>query len=466
MKNHPIFAGIFVFTALLLFTAGLFLIGNQNKAFSRHVNFYTEIEDINGIVPGSPVRLSGFNAGQVTAIALPVQPAGRFRIRLQIDSKLSALVRDNSLVTVETDGIVGAKFLQIHEGTNSSKQAPLGATLPSAEPFEISALENKVSGILDNANSTMSDLRGRMDGAIDSIHATANNADGMVTNANGIVSGVRQGKGTVGMLLTDRQTESEVKQTISSAQETATNLSQASLRVGEVVTDLQRRGLAQKAEDTLNNAKDAASQLDQSSHKINTTLDQVLGPDRNGADAATNLRESLANVNRTTANLADDTEAIKHEFFFRGFFKKRGYFSLQELTPDQYRNNRFFQNHDNRRDWLGADDAFNKDTPGDATGNEVLSEAGAMQIDQFVGQAKDTIFDEPLVVEGYSDEPSNADEIAISQSRSLLVARYLERRFHLKPKNVGIMPLNATPPPSSGKNSWNGACIVLLPRAK
>jgi phospholipid/cholesterol/gamma-HCH transport system substrate-binding protein len=462
MKNSPVLSGIFVFTALLLFTAGLFLIGNQHKAFSRHMDYYTEITDINGIVAGSQVRLSGFNAGQVTAIALPVQPTGRFRIRLHIDSKLGPLIRENSLVTVETDGIVGAKFLQIHEGTSGSQQARLGSTLPSAEPFELSALETKVSGIVDTANSTIGDLRGRLDGTIDSIHATVDNADGMVSNANGIVTGVRRGQGTVGMLLTDPQTELQVKQAVASAQQTAANLSQASLQVGQMITDLKQRNLGQKAEDTLNNAKDATQQLDQTSRLVDTTLTEALGPDRTGADAATNLRESLSNVNRSTANLADDTEAIKHEFFFRGFFKKRGYFSLQELTPDQYRSNRFFQNPGNSRDWLGAADAFYKD----ASGKEVLSEAGTMQIDRFIGQAKNTIFDRPLVVEGYSDQPSNADEIGLSLSRALLVAHYLERRFHLSAKNVGIMPLNATPPPSSGENSWNGVCIVLLAKAK
>ncbi len=466
MKNHPILTGLFVFTALLLFTAGLFLIGNQHNAFSRHIDLYTEITDINGIEPGSQVRLSGFNAGEVTAIELPAQPAGRFRIRMKIDSKLGSIIRDNSLVTVETDGIVGAKFLQIHEGSNTSRQAQGGATLPSAEPLEISALENKIAAIVDNANATIGDLRGRLDGAIDSIHATVNNADGMVTNANGIVTGVRQGQGTVGMLLTDPQTRMQVMQTVAGAQKTAANLSQASLQVDQIVADLKQRNLAQKAEDTLNNAKDATGQLDQTSHQINTTIGEALGPDLVGADAATNLRESLSNVNRSTANLADDTEAIKHEFFFRGFFKKRGYFSLQELTPDQYRNNHYFQNPGNSRDWLRAADAFSRDAAEGATGREVLSEAGAMQIDRFIGQAKKTIFDEPLVVEGYSDQPSNANEIALSQSRSLLVARYLERRFHLDPANVGIMPLNATPPPSSGRNSWNGVCIVLLPRAK
>lgn len=33
-------------------------------------------------------------------------------------------------------------------------------------------------------------------------------------------------------------------------------------------------------------------------------------------------------------------------------------------------------------------------------------------------------------------------------------------------KNIGVMPLNATAPPSSGKESWDGACIVFVANAK
>jgi hypothetical protein len=53
-----------------------------------------------------------------------------------------------------------------------------------------------------------------------------------------------------------------------------------------------------------------------------------------------------------------------------------------------------------------------------------------------------------------------------SRSRSVIVARYLEKRFHLGAENIGLMPLNATPPPASGKHAWDGACIVLLANAK
>jgi hypothetical protein len=56
--------------------------------------------------------------------------------------------------------------------------------------------------------------------------------------------------------------------------------------------------------------------------------------------ASANIRESLTNANAAAANLADATEALKHNFLTRGFFKNRGYYSLAELSPDEYRQDR------------------------------------------------------------------------------------------------------------------------------
>jgi phospholipid/cholesterol/gamma-HCH transport system substrate-binding protein len=191
-------------------------------------------------------------------------------------------------------------------------------------------------------------------------------------------------------------------------------------------------------------------------------LNEALGPDRAGDNAAENIRESLANVNLATANMAEDTEALKHEVFFRGFFKKRGFYSLQELTPDQYRSNSYFESQRSQRAWLNAADAFATD----AKGNEVLSPAGEQQIDQIIGTVKNSVIDQPIIVEGYSNQALDADEMVASRSRSILVAHYLEEHFHLSARNIGLMPLNATAPASSGKSSWDGACVVLLAGVK
>jgi phospholipid/cholesterol/gamma-HCH transport system substrate-binding protein len=455
MKINYTVVGIFVLSAVLLLTLGLFLIGNRQKAFAHHVDLFTSLNDVNGISPGSKVRVSGFEAGEVTAIEIPDRPSDKFRLKLHVDSKLHRLIRDDSFVTVESDGLVGDKFLMIHEGSDQAHEAAIGATLPAKEPIELSAVIAKATGVMDQANAAIGNIKANVDGTLDAVTTTVNNTNALVTS-------IRNGRGTVGMLLTDQQTANKVKDAVGNAQQATANLNQVMVQAKQVMADFQSRDLFGKAEATLSNTKDASRQIAQASRQINLTLTDAFGPDWSGENAGQNIRETLSNVNLATANMADDTEALKHEFFFRGFFKKRGYYSLKDLTPDQYRGNPYFNNQRNRRTWLNAADAFEKDS----NGNEVLSAAGEQEIDQVIGANKDSVIDQPIIVEGYSNQASAANEMVTSRSRSLIVARYLEKRFHLGAENIGVMPLNATAPPSSGKDSWDGACIVLVANAK
>ena len=136
--------------------------------------------------------------------------------------------------------------------------------------------------------------------------------------------------------------------------------------------------------------------------------------------------------------------------------------SLQELTPTQYRANSYFQRASNHRLWLDGAEAFTTNSKG----SEILSTTGERQIDRFIGSEKNVIMDEPMVIEGYSEQSVAADQITISTSRSLLAAQYLEKHFRLKSQDIGVISLMATPPPSSARASWDGACIVLLARGK
>ncbi len=435
MKINYAIVGVFVLSAVLLFSVGLFLIGNRHKAFAHHVDFFTKLNNVNGLSPGSKVRVSGFEAGQVTSVEIPDRPSAKFKLKLHVDQKLRNLIRDDSFVTVESDGLVGDTFLLIHEGSDQKQEATSGATLPAKEPIELSAVITKMTGVMDQANAAIGDIKTKAEGTLDAITTTVNN-----TNVD------------------DQQTATEVKNAVGNAQQAAANLNQVTVQGKQVMSDFQSRDLFGKAEATLNNAKDASRQLAQTSQQVSLTLNDALGPDRSGENAAQNIRETFSNINLATANMADDMEALKHEFFFRGFFKKRGFYGLKEVTSDQYRSNPYFNSLRNQRAWLSAANAFAKDS----NGNEVLSAAGEQEIDEVIGTAKDSIIGQQIIVEGYSNQTSVADQMAASRSRSLIVAHYLEKRFHLSAKNIGLMPLNAAAPPSSGKESWDGACIVLL----
>jgi phospholipid/cholesterol/gamma-HCH transport system substrate-binding protein len=476
MRIHAWAIGLFLILGIGLFTGILFLIGSRYDIFGKHVEFYAEFSDIGGLPRGAQVRVSGIEAGEVKAIEIPSSPASKFRLRLQVRTNARGIIRTDSLVSIRTEGIVGDKFVFIREGTSTAPEAPDGATLPSKEPFDLgaalekgSALLDKSSAVLDNVQSSVTDLHGRLDVALDSVTKTVNHVDGLVTvvqpdikkmasNAgqitdtiNVIVSDLNAGKGPAGLLLKDEATRKQLQATLSNAQQATANLSAAAARADRILADVQSRDLASKAQAILENVQAMSEQLNQ-------TIKAALGPDNMGEDGATNIRETLSNLNRGTANLAEDTEALKHEFFFRGFFKKRGFYDLEQLSSADYLKACQRQNACGIRTWLDAANLF-------ATGSNgtvQLDETGRHAIDGAVAPVVDSLPDHVVIVEGYSGTGTPDQQFVTSRRRADLVREYLEAHFHLIHSDVGIVPLRDKPPNCAGRDTWNGVAIVLF----
>jgi phospholipid/cholesterol/gamma-HCH transport system substrate-binding protein len=476
MRIHSWAIGLFLILGIGLFTAILFLIGNRHDIFGKHVEYYAEFSDISGLPRGAQVRVAGIEAGEVKGIEIPASPASKFRLKLQVRTSARGMIRTDSLVSIKTEGLVGDKYVFIRQGTSAAAEAPDGATLPSKEPFDLGAalekaapLLDKSSALLDNLQGSVTDLHGRLDVALESVTKTVNHVDGLVTvvqpdikkmagNAsqitdtiNAIVSDLNAGKGPIGLLLKDETTRKQLQATLSNAQQATSNLSEASARADRLIQDIESRDLAAKAQAILQNVQAMSEQLNQ-------TIKSALGPDSMGEDGATNIRETLSNLNRGTANLAEDTEALKHEFFFRGFFKKRGFYNLEQLSPAEYVKACQRQNACGSRTWL---DAANMFVTG-SNGAVQLDETGRHAIDGAVAPVVDSLPDHLVIVEGYSGTGSPDQQFVMSRRRANLVREYLEAHFHIVHSDVGIVPLRDKPPPNAGRETWNGVAIVLF----
>src|SRR5208337_2027722 len=198
--------------------------------------------------------------------------------------------------------------------------------------------------------------------------------------------------------------------------------------------------------------------IDSTTQRLHETIAKAIAPDAQGRDAGDNIRETLSNVNEATGNMAEDTEAVKHGFFFRGFFKKRGYYSMARLAPDKYRQDKVFANPGNPRVWIDAAELF-EPKQGET---EALSRAGKMRIDAAVAGLGEGLISAAIVVEGYAISGAPGDQLALSRSRAILVRNYLHTRFQLDTQSIGTVSLRGVPPPATNKDSWNGVCIVLL----
>src|SRR4029077_20730917 len=438
MRNRNIITGAFVLAGIALFTLVIFLVGNQRKTFAKHVEFYTEFANIDGIMKGSKVRVGGFDAGEVTDIKLPDSPAAHFRLTLSVVERVHGLVRPDSLVSVASEGIVGDKLLQIHPGSAKLPQAVPNSTLRSKEALQMSELQERSAGLLNDVSGTMKAVSTKLTGTLDAARTTVN-------NANDLVVGIKQGKGGIGILLRDENTARSVRQTLVNVQQATASVSDASMRADRLVSDFESRGLGEKVDQTIASAQSAAHNVDASALLLRKSLTSALGPDSRGVDAADNVRQSLSNVNLASSNMVEDTEALKHGFLFRGFFKRRGYYSLANLKADEYRSNRSFAAATNTRAWLDKSGLFDNKQDG----SEELSLAGKAKIDEAMVDFGDRAFGGALVVEGYSTTGDSRSQFATSRVRATLVRQYLQARFVLSSRDLGIVPLRGVPPPST-----------------
>jgi phospholipid/cholesterol/gamma-HCH transport system substrate-binding protein len=221
--------------------------------------------------------------------------------------------------------------------------------LKGIEPTDLSAILELAKGTIvnvdntvRNANSLVTNANGLISSVAGNLNATLEKTKLTISNANEVVTGLKEGRGPAGMLLRDEALADEVRQAVTNAKSATGELNRAAAQASTLMSELQSKGLPAQVDDTVKAAKSSVANLDAASAQIRQAITDLTGPDEDGVSAATTVRESLLNVNVAAANIADETEALKHNFLLRGFFNKRGYYSLTGITPDLHRKDRSF----------------------------------------------------------------------------------------------------------------------------
>jgi phospholipid/cholesterol/gamma-HCH transport system substrate-binding protein len=442
MKNASI--GFFVIGGLALFGVGMFLIGDRHQAFARHSEYYSEFVNLAGLAKGAKVRVAGMDAGQVLSIDVPDSPSSRFRVRWRIDAKLRGLVRADSIATIGTEGVVGGTFLSVLPGSAQAVQSAELATIQSKEPMELSDLLARGSGLLKDADGMLNQVGGKLNGALDGVTTTVSNVNDVVVNlkqgrgtvgmllsddglanhirstvtattsdAQQIIADLKAGRGPAGMLLRDEALAEQIRDAVNNAHGATAGLNHASQQADALVTDLNSRQLPQKAREVMDSLNNSAGQ-------VNQLISEIAKPDQRGITAGANIRESLTNANTATSNFAETTEALKHNFLVRGFFKKRGYYNLADISATEYRQEKTFIDPKNHRVWLSGSDLFETSW----SGEEQLSDKGKALLNSTLSE-NDLGIKGTIVIEGYWNGSLPADQLRVSRNRAIAVREYL-----------------------------------------
>ena len=114
---------------------------------------------------------------------MPANPSAKFRVKLRVREDLHPLVRLDSVASIQTDGLVGNKFIQVEAGTDQAPIVPPNGTIQSREPFDFAELLQRMSETIDLVTDTIGQLRSSVDDALQSVTDTAKGAQDLMDDS-------------------------------------------------------------------------------------------------------------------------------------------------------------------------------------------------------------------------------------------------------------------------------------------
>lgn len=282
--------GMFIIGGIAIFVIVIFFIGKQqnlfNPVFKVTANFY----NVSGLQVGNNVRFSGINVGIVDNISIINDST--VQVDLLLRKNVQQFIKADSQAGIGSEGIIGDRVLIITQGTNDSPVANDGQHLISKEPVETDAI-------------------------MVTLQATALNAEIITLQLAEIMMNVNSGQGMLGRMIQDSTIAENVNQTIE-------NFKKSSEGLDETIEVTKENVFAfmQGLQATVAKTEVASDQLGEIMMKINNG-EGAVGMLLKDTAIVNNIDETIVNLKESSISLNENMEALKHNFLFRGYFRRK-----------------------------------------------------------------------------------------------------------------------------------------------
>ncbi|ALL06266.1 mammalian cell entry protein [Pedobacter sp. PACM 27299] len=313
-KVNNIKLGAFVLSGLVLMIFAFFIIGKNNNIFGNDFKLKVRFSNLNGLTKGNNVLFSGLQAGTVKEIELINDST--IEVIMQINSKVKSFINKNAVAAVGTEGLMGNKVVNISPVKGMSQKVAEGDLLQAKNTANMDEIIEKLAQTNNNVASISEVLKGtvlRIDSSailklindesigislkssLENIYKMTSNANKMTIGLNHLVNDIRKGRGTAGLLLTDTLMAGTLKDAIVQIRAASVNANSMTMQLNTMVEDLNH---------DLTNGKGP----------VNTLLKDSL--------MAKNISLTMENLQKGTDGFNQNMEALKHNFLFRGYFRK------------------------------------------------------------------------------------------------------------------------------------------------
>jgi phospholipid/cholesterol/gamma-HCH transport system substrate-binding protein len=324
--------GLFVLVGLSVLAAGIFYVTGAGTLGPKY-RLITYLPEVRGLVNGAPVRLDGVEVGNVENIILTPRTPGKvpdrkrnIEVVMRVGKKYEADILTDSAASLVTEGLLGNRYVNISLGVTG---VPLkdGQEVPGTKEKDMTEVVARSADVLGNLQA-------------------------LSEEAQDLIDGVKQGKGTLGKLLTDDQAYNHLNGILSRGDTLIANVQAGQGTLGKLVASDEMYNKVDKGLDNVNliltdvrSQKGTIGKLiydpslyDQAKQAISNG-NGVIGDIRAGKGTLgklatddtlyTKLKETSENVANATAKLNDNTTTMG-----KLFSDPKLYDSLSGLTGD------------------------------------------------------------------------------------------------------------------------------------
>jgi len=315
MKNtasQKLQLGVFIVLGTIILIAALYFIGNRQNLFSKNIKLNAQFTNVNGLQLGNNVRYSGIDVGTVSRITMESDTI--ILVEMLIKESMRIHIKRDAIATIGSDGLVGNMIVNIIPNEGKLPSVITGDTIPTYS-------------------------RIGTDDMLTTLNVTNQNAALLTADLLNITTEIINGKGTLGMLITDSLMARDLKQTIFQLKRSAVGASQTMDKLNNYLETIQSTESVANVllTDSVSGRKmkEIVDNLRQSSEEVHTvtkTLNELIGDIENGEGAlkylttdetlVRNIDSTMVNIKESTKRFNENMEALKHNFFFRGYFKK------------------------------------------------------------------------------------------------------------------------------------------------
>jgi phospholipid/cholesterol/gamma-HCH transport system substrate-binding protein len=150
--RQAVLLGLTILAGAGLGAAGLFLVGSRGWFGEDALHVRAGFADVRGVEVGTRVRIQGIDAGEVVAVTPPANADGQVILRLRLKGEYRHLVRASSTVQIVSEGMLGAKVLEIHRKPGPSPLAREDQLLESERSTEL-------ADVLQDVRQTLEGIR-------------------------------------------------------------------------------------------------------------------------------------------------------------------------------------------------------------------------------------------------------------------------------------------------------------------